>query len=75
MTVDESRLVPAQPAATVGVEDLVATLRPRLDGVAPPEDIEVLVRQAHAELGAVKVSTYLPILVERSISKQLRSTD
>lgn len=74
MAVDERRPVSASSAATLEVDDLVAALLPRLDGVGSPDDIERLVREAYAELGQVRVTTYVPILVERRIRQQLRPT-
>jgi hypothetical protein len=70
-----SSQLPAVPPATLEVDELVATLRPRLEGVAVSSEVERLVRTAYAELGPVTVTTYLPILIERRIRQQLRSTD
>jgi hypothetical protein len=48
------------------VADLVTSLRPRLTSV-PEEGLLELVRTALNELGEVRVTTYLPILVERRL--------
>jgi hypothetical protein len=48
------------------VADLVTSLRPRLTSV-PEEGLPELVRTALHELGEVRVTTYLPILVERRL--------
>ncbi|MGZ4616113.1 MAG: three-helix bundle dimerization domain-containing protein [Actinomycetes bacterium] len=58
--------------ATVEVDDLVAVLRPRLAGVVPEGDAARLVREAYAELGPVRVTTYLHILIERRVRQRVR---
>jgi hypothetical protein len=57
----------------VVLDDLVSALRPRLADAAPGVDLDVLVREAFAELGPVRVTTYLQILVERRVRERLRS--
>jgi hypothetical protein len=60
---------PERPVVAVQddlVADLVTSLRPRLTSV-PEEGLPDLVRTALNELGEVRVTTYLPILVERRL--------
>jgi hypothetical protein len=52
--------------------DLLSALRPRLTGVVPEGDVERLVHEAYAALGPVRVTTYLPILVERRVRQAAR---
>ena len=65
------------PAVTVATEerDLVAevveALQPRLPEV-DPEALRSMVAAALGELGEVRVTTYLPIIVERRVREQLR---
>ena len=67
------------PAVTLATEerDLVVevtdALQPRLQDVAP-DALRGLVATALGELGEVRVTTYLPILVERDVREQLRRT-
>jgi hypothetical protein len=56
------------------VDQLVSSLRPRLPGVAP-EGLPGLVRTALDALGEVRVTTYLPILVERRVRADLARDD
>lgn len=63
------------PLPTAEPEELVAlleTLRPRLGDLAGPVDVDAMVRAAFAELGPVRVTTYLPILVERQVRQRVR---
>jgi hypothetical protein len=55
------------------VDDLVATLRPRLADAVGHGEVDRLVREARADLGAVRVTTYLPILIERRVRQQVRT--
>jgi hypothetical protein len=74
MTVELTRPVPTVTIVeTSEVDDLVAGLRPRLAGVVPDGDVDRVVREAVAELGPVRVTTYLPILVERRVRQRARS--
>jgi hypothetical protein len=54
--------------------ELLATLRPRLVDVLPEQELAQRVHDALAALGPVRVTTYLPILVERRVRAQLRAT-
>jgi hypothetical protein len=73
MSINVNPPEPGQPPGNE-VDELVASLRPRLDGVAPADDIERLVRETYAAMSPVRVTTYMPILVERRIKDQLRPT-
>ena len=53
------------------VVEVVDALQPRLQDVAP-ESLRGLVASALGELGEVRVTTYLPIIVERRVREQLR---
>ena len=54
------------------VVDLVTALQPRLPDL--PEDVlRRKVETAMQELGEVRVTTYLPILVERKVREELRN--
>ena len=50
-----------------GIDELLETLRPRLADLAAQADVDALVRMAYSELGPVRVTTYLPIIVERRV--------
>ena len=54
--------------------DLLAALRPRLVDVLPEQEVDQRVHEARVALGPVRVTTYLPILVERQVRAQLRAT-
>ena len=54
------------------VDELVATLRPRLAGTVGLAEVDRLVREARADLGQVRVTTYLPILIERLVRQRVR---
>ena len=54
--------------------DVVTSLRPRLTDVVPEQDVERVVHDALVALGPVRVTTYLPILVERQVRQTLRAT-
>jgi hypothetical protein len=62
------------PAAEVVEADLLAALRPRLVDVLPEDEVDQRVHDALVALGPVRVTTYLPILVERRVRAQLRTT-
>jgi hypothetical protein len=55
------------------VEELVASLRPRLADTVGAAEVDRLIREAVADLGAVRVTTYLPILIERSVRQRVRT--
>jgi hypothetical protein len=55
------------------LDQLVAALRPRLVDAVGPAEVDRLVREARAEFGQVRVTTYLPILVERRVLARMRS--
>jgi hypothetical protein len=55
------------------VDELVATLRPRLSDLVDLTEADRLVREARAELGPVRVTTYLPILIERTVRQRVRT--
>ena len=64
-----------QPQVRIGrdeeaMTDLVNRLRPRLTGLSPAE-LPGAVRTAVDELGPVRVTTFLPILVERRIRDRM----
>ena len=66
------------PSVTVANEDrdlvveVVDALQPRLQEVAP-ESLRGMVASALGELGEVRVTTYLPIIVERRVREQIRA--
>lgn len=73
MTVDAASPAATGESADADVDALVASLAPRLaDAVGLPE-VDQLVRAARADLGAVRVTTYLPILVERRVRQLVRA--
>lgn len=53
------------------VRELVESLRPRLAPAVAEEDIPEAVRTALDELGPVRVTNYLGILVERRVRERL----
>jgi hypothetical protein len=53
------------------VVEVVDALQPRLQEVAP-DSLRGMVASAISELGEVRVTTYLPILVERRVREQIR---
>jgi hypothetical protein len=53
------------------VVEVVDALQPRLQEVAP-ESLRGMVATALGELGEVRVTTYLPIIVERRVREQIR---
>ena len=59
--------------ATVEVDDLIASLRPRLAETVGDAHVDRFVRDALADLGAVRVTTYLPILIERRVRQRVRT--
>jgi hypothetical protein len=82
MTIDlspptERSVEPAPGAVTLAegpVEaDVLASVRQRLLDV-PEQDVERLVHEALVAIGPVRVTTYLPILVERRVRQGLRAT-
>ena len=60
-------------SAEAEVDELVATLRPRLVDAVGLADVDRLVREARASLGPVRVTTYLPILIERHVRQRVRA--
>jgi len=62
------------PTPEVIEADLLAALRPRLVDVLPEREVDRRVHDALVALGPVRVTTYLPILVERQVRAQLRAT-
>jgi hypothetical protein len=52
--------------------EVVESVRPRLVGIAAPQDVDRLIDEALDRLLPVNVTTYLPILVERRVRDQLR---
>jgi hypothetical protein len=60
-------------SAEAEVDDLVAALRPRLADAVGPAEADRLVREARADLGDVRVTTYLPILIERQVRQRVRT--
>jgi hypothetical protein len=52
--------------------EVVESVRPRLVGVAAPQDVDRLIDEALDRLLPANVTTYLPILVERRVREQLR---
>jgi hypothetical protein len=65
------------PAASLAPEErdlvveVVDALQPRLQEVAP-DSLRGMVASALDELGEVRVTTYLPIIVERRVRQQMR---
>jgi hypothetical protein len=55
------------------VDELIASLRPRLAGTVGDAEVDRLIREALADLGAVRVTTYLPILIERRVRQRVRT--
>ena len=53
------------------VVEVSDALQPRLQDVAP-ESLRGMVASALRELGEVRVTTYLPIIVERLVREQIR---
>jgi hypothetical protein len=53
------------------VVEVVDALQPRLQEVAP-DSLRGMVASALGELGEVRVTTYLPIIVERRVREQIR---
>jgi hypothetical protein len=66
--------IPSPRSEEDEVNDLVASLRPRLADTVAVSDVERLIREARADLGPVRVTTYLPILVERLVRQRARTT-
>ena len=69
MTVDVRPEKPVVEPDTL--TDLLDTLRPRLTGL-PESSLRELVSTALHDFGDVRVTTYLPILVERRVREELR---
>jgi hypothetical protein len=72
MTIDVRPEASTADSAAAEVDDLVAALRPRLVDEVGPAEVDRLVREARADLGEVRVTTYLPILVERRVRARVR---
>ena len=71
MPVDtRSQVRGAEPEGDLTV-DLVEALRPRLADL-PADTLRHMVEAAVHDLGEVRVTTYLPILVERTVRERLR---
>ena len=73
MTIDPRPAAPTATSADADVDELVASLRPRLADEVGHEEVDRLVREARAHLGAVRVTTYLPILIERLVRQRVRT--
>jgi hypothetical protein len=73
MTIDVRPQAPAAESADAEVDELVASLRPRLADAVGHAEVDRLVREARADLGVVRVTTYLPILVERRVRQRVRT--
>ena len=73
MTINGPAQASTAESATAEVDELVASLRPRLADAVGHEQVDRLVREARAALGPVRVTTYLPILVERRVRQLARS--
>jgi hypothetical protein len=73
MTIDVRPQAPAAESADAEVDELVASLRPRLADAVGHAEVDRLVREARADLGVVRVTTYLPILVERLVRQRVRT--
>ena len=73
MTMDVRPQAPITESADAEVDELVASLRPRLADTVGHAEVDRLVREARADLGAVRVTTYLPILVERRVRQRVRT--
>ena len=76
MTIDirnQASAAPSAESAAAEVDELVAALRPRLADAVGHAEVDRLVREARAALGPVRVTTYLPILVERRVRQRVRT--
>jgi hypothetical protein len=73
MTSNVLPLTSTAESADAEVDELVAALRPRLVDAVGPADVDRLVREARASLGPVRVTTYLPILIERQVRQRVRT--
>jgi hypothetical protein len=51
--------------------EVVTSVRTRVAGLAHGRDVDALINAAIDELGPVKVTTYVPILVERRVRHRL----
>jgi hypothetical protein len=72
MMIDATQASTAEEAEAE-VNELVAALRPRLADEVGLADVDRLVREARADLGQVRVTTYLPILIERQVRQRVRT--
>jgi hypothetical protein len=72
MTIDVRPQASTAKSAEAEVDDLVAALRPRLADEVGHAEVDRLVREARADLGEVRVTTYLPILIERRVRARVR---
>jgi hypothetical protein len=72
MTIDVRHPDAGAEAAQAEVDELVVALRPRLADAVGHGEVDRLVREARADLGPVRVTTYLPILVERRVRQRVR---
>jgi hypothetical protein len=73
MTIDAPPLASTAESEAAEVDELVAALRPRLADTVGHTEVDRLVREARADLGQVRVTTYLPILIERRVRQQARA--
>jgi hypothetical protein len=72
MTIDVQAPASTAESEATEIDDLVAALRPRLAGAVGHAEVDRLVREARADLGQVRVTTYLPILIERRVLQRAR---
>jgi len=73
MTIDVRPQASTAESAQAELDDLVAALRPRLADEVGHAEVDRLVREARADLGQVRVTTYLPILIERRVRARVRT--
>jgi hypothetical protein len=71
LSVEHSPVTDA-PLVHADEADVLASLRPRLKDVVAEPDVERLVHEVLVSLGPVRVTTYLPILVERRVRQLAR---
>ena len=55
--------------------EVVESVRPRLVGIAAPQDVDRLIDEALDRLLPANVTTYLPILVERRVRDRVQHRD
>jgi hypothetical protein len=71
MTVDVRPEKPVVESGNDTLTDLLDTLRPRLQELSE-SSLRELVSTALHDFGDVRVTTYLPILVERRVREEMR---